>query len=125
MAVKNQLNLTWIVVAAILGIAIFGYGFLNYLIKDKELRVKQDQIKTEEKIKQDQVNAEEKKTIIYKACAQEANKSAVSLIKDKLKLVDKDSSEYQVMKKAVDSDMYLQPDYETLNAQCLGRYGLK
>jgi|GEM_PF-7024937 len=118
---SSSLNLTYVVIAAIIGFAILGYGFLNYQTKQGELKIKQDELQ----MKQDQIDLENQKTNNYQSCADEANKEATALLKSKLKIMPKDASEYEIYKKAAAEDMYLKPDYDSIYNKCLGQYGLK
>jgi type II secretory pathway pseudopilin PulG len=110
---SSELNQTYIVIAVIIGLAILGYGYLNFQAKQNELGVKQNQL-----------DAESQKTALYQGCAREAEKSATDLLKSKAEMA-KGTYTYTTLKNAVDKNMYLKPDYDYAFNSCLTRYGLK
>lgn len=117
----NELNFTYIAIAAILGLAILGYGFLNYLSGQNELQLKKQEVENQSVL-------ENKRQEYYQICTSEAEAAAIKLLKDKVAILEKTggtASTLRTFREAAEQDLYLKEDYASLYDNCLGRYGLK
>ena len=67
----DQLNLTYLLIAVIIGVAILGYGWMNNETKQAELGIKRDQMAQEEEEKASKARE-------YTLCESEAKRNADS-----------------------------------------------
>ena len=71
MAKKQDMSKTYIIIAIIIGVAILGYGFMNYSAKMKVLEA-------DKQAKQDKILEESSKELKLKMCNIDANDDYVS-----------------------------------------------
>lgn len=72
----DKLNLNYIIVAVMLGLAIFGYGFMTYKTKQNELQLRRDELKLKEDVVAQETKEKLSKARLYVACESEANSNS-------------------------------------------------